>query len=552
MEELSTFRSLIENSERLYSQNTAFILKDGQGQLYNVSYKSFLKDIDCFGEGLYSLSDKKDIKVAICADNCYEWCVTYFAVTSGKGVIVPVDKDLPSQQLKNLFMMSDTDIVVCDNKIYDKIIQFYGEDDVRPIVILISNGDTDACESFEKVRSKGEKAILKKGITYLTEDKDENSLSVLLFTSGTTGVSKGIMLSEKNICSDIIGVCKKVSVTQSDVTLSVLPLHHTYEAIAFLMVIYSGGAISFCQNIRYLRQNLKLYRPTVLVTVPLMLEKLLRAIESEIADQGKRGKVRLLSVVSGFISEEKKKKIFSAVHQLFGGRLKKIIVGAAPMNPETSQAFELFGIPVIFGYGLTECSPIVICNSDSDRKKGSIGKPLCSVQVKIENPDSDGIGEICVKGPMVMLGYYNNKAATDEALIDGFLHTGDLGYCDENGYYYITGRSKNVMVTSTGKNIYPEEIEAYLNKYDIVEEVVVSQTDGEFITAQIFPNISAMEKKLKKRNPSETEIKVLLNEAVRSVNRKLPSYKRIKKLIVRNEGFAKTTTHKIKRYDQQQ
>lgn len=549
MSELVSLRSLIKNSERLYGDNAAFILKNEQGELYNISYRSFLNDIDCFAEGLYSLSDKKEIRVALCAGNCYEWCVTYFAVTGGKGVLVPVDKDLPSQQIKNILTLSQANFVVCDKKVYDKLTEFYGEEEIKPEIILIGDYESITCDSFEKIKNKGAGMIASSGLSYVYENKDENEMSVLLFTSGTTSVSKGVMLSEKNICSDIMGVCKKVSVTQNDVSLSVLPLHHTYEAIAFLMIIYSGGAISFCQNLRYLRQNLSLYRPTILVTVPLMLEKLLRAIENEIAERGKAGKVRILSALSGLLTEEKKKKIFSAVHRLFGGRLKKIIVGAAAMNPETAQTFELFGIPVIFGYGLTECSPIVICNSDDDRKKGSVGKALDSVQLKIENPDSEGIGEICVKGPMVMLGYYNNKAATDEALIDGFLHTGDLGYCDENGYCYITGRSKNVMVTSTGKNIYPEEIEGYLNKSELVEEVVVCQTEGEIITAQIFPDISAMEKKLKRRSLSDTDIKVLLNEVVRSVNRKLPSYKRIRKLIVRNEGFSKTTTHKIKRYD---
>lgn len=550
MGSINTLRALIENSVLLYGNNSAFTLRNEKGELYNVSYKSFLSDIDSMGMGIYSLTDKGEVKIALCMANCYEWCVTYFAVTSGKGVLVPVDKDLSSEQIKSIFDFASIDIVVCDKERCEKILSFYQITDIKPLIICVDTYDDERVCSYNTVKTKGEELKLCSGVTYISTQKDENGLSVLLFTSGTTSVPKGVMLSEKNLCSDLKNVCRKVSVTRDDVALSVLPLHHTYEAIAFLMIMYRGGTLCFCRSLRYLRQDFLEYRPTVFVTVPLMLEKLHRKIISEIDEEGKRNKLRMLSVMSGIISEEKKKKIFEKIHSSFGGRLRKIIVGAADMKKETAEDFELFGIPVIFGYGLTECSPIVICNSDDDRKIGSIGKPLDEVRAKIINEDSQGIGEICVKGPMVMLGYYNNPTATNEVLIDGYLHTGDLGYKDEKGYYYITGRSKNVIVTSTGKNIYPEETESLFYTYDQVQEVVVSCEDGDIITAQIYPDLSAIEKKLKRKNLSDSDIKKALNEIVRSVNKKLPSYKRVKKLVVRKEGFSKTTTHKIKRYNE--
>ncbi len=553
MKEINTLRGLIENSAQLYSKNSAFILKNEQGNKYTVKYKEFFNDINLLSYGIYSLLNKSDIKVSLCCKNCYEWCVSYFAVTSGNGVLVPTDKDLPSEQIKTIFELADVDVAICDSDTVKKIFDFYNEADKKPLLICVEKINDKRVYTFEDIKKKGCELSDSELYLYKAENKDENILSVLLFTSGTTSNAKGVMLSEKNLCSDLKKVCNKVKITQQDVSLSVLPLHHTYEAIAFLMIIYRGGTICFCQSLRHLSHNFLEYRPTVFVTVPLMLEKLHKKITDEISSEHKQNKVKVLSTFSGFISDEKRRKIFEKIHSSFGGRLKKIIVGAASIRREVVEDFELFGIPVIIGYGLTECSPIVICNSDDERSSVSIGKPLDGVQVKIINKNEEGIGEICVKGPMVMLGYYNNKQATDESLVDGFLHTGDLGFCDDEGRYYITGRSKNVIVTSNGKNIYPEELEYYLNAVDLVEESLVCQADGDVITAQIFPNMSAVERKLKRKsNISDADIKKLLNEVIRAVNRKVPSYKRIRKLIIRTEGFAKTTTHKIKRFNENQ
>ena len=340
-----------------------------------------------------------------------------------------------------------------------------------------------------------------------------------------------------------------------DTGISMLPLHHTYESTIILFFApYCGCKVTFCEGFKYVLRNMKEFSPSIFVAVPLILETVHRRLMQRIKAKP-HGEFLFkfgtkVCKVASKVGIDLRKVFFKEIQDAFGGNMRLIICGAAPIRPEILRDFEAFGIQILFGYGLTECSPIVICNSDDDRKASSIGKPLDEVQVKIINKDSQGIGEICVKGPMVMLGYYNNPTATDEVLVDGYLHTGDLGYCDDKGYYYITGRSKNVIVTSTGKNIYPEEIESMFYSYDTVQEVVVSAAESDVITVQIFPELSEIEKKLKRKNLTDNDIKKALNEVVRSVNKKLPSYKRVRKLIVRKEGFAKTTTHKIKRYDE--
>ena len=355
------------------------------------------------------------------------------------------------------------------------------------------------------------------------------------------------MLSNRNLCSDLFLVSENIRLTPCDRSLSLLPLHHTYETMAFLMMLYCGGSIAFCGGVRYLSKSFQLFSPTVFVTVPLILEKLYDRLMGEIEKKGMRQKFRLATLVSTAMSEEKKKKLFSEIHDFFGGRLEKFVVGAAPLQSSAAEAFEAFGFKVVIGYGLTECSPIVICNSVGDTTPDTVGRPLQEVGVKIDNPDEKGIGEILIKGPMVMLGYYKNERATDEVFRDGWFCTGDLGHVDKNGRYRISGRCKNVIVTRNGKNIYPEELEYRLNKNPYIAESLVFGEKGDIVSCEIVPDEQAIKAKLKKQIPTDEEIKAVINEAVRGINRYLPSYKRIKKVTVKKDGFDKTTTHKIKR-----
>lgn len=529
MSEPKNFRELLYNSAEKYSERTAFLWKNEVGKEESITYRQFKSDAEALGKALIKRG-YKNRKIALCGKNSYEWCLCYLAVTAFVGVVVPVDKELPSDELMNILQFSECDAVICDEAVGKRI----GEGDFSVLMM-----ETD----LSLLLDEGRKSSVEIG-----SEPDSEKMSVLLFTSGTTGVMKGVMLSQKNICNDLAGVYPCIEADENDRSLSVLPLHHTYECIAFLMIIYCGGSIAFSGGIRTLKDDFAFFRPTVFVTVPLVLERFHKLILKKISDEGKQKKAQFITGLSGIISEENRRKIFSDIHSFFGGRLQKIVVGAASLNEETAKDFVSFGFRVIIGYGLTECSPIVICNSVNDTTTDSIGKPLFNAEAKIEGAKEDGVGEICVKGPMVMLGYYKNKEETDKVMKDGWFHTGDLGYKDRYGNYHITGRSKNVIVTRNGKNIYPEEIERYLYKHSVIKEAVVTNGRGDIITAHIFPDEKEIARKLRKDTVTSAEIKKAVTQAVRDVNKRIPSYKHIRDTVIRKEEFDKTTTQKIKRY----
>ncbi len=545
MESFATLREMLINSERNYKNNTAFYLKDKGNAIYTVTYEDFRNDCDCLGTALLHSLDAKGKNIGIFMGNCYEWCVSYMTVVGGVGTVVPLDKQLPAGELRNIIEFAEIQIIITDEVGFEVIKQTELTDKLT--VIMKSDIALQDTVSFKNLVQKGKELLSQGKNDYLTAVTYPEQICTLLFTSGTTGMTKGVMLSHGNLTSDILAVRSCVKLSENDVTLSVLPLHHAYEAIAFLMIISCGAGISFCESFRRLRENFKEYRPTVFVTVPLILEKLHKRIVSVIESEGKGNTARLITRVSTVIPLESRKKIFSDIHSFFGGRLRMIICGAASLQKQTAKDFQSYGIPVIIGYGLTECSPIIICNNDSHPTADSVGKPLEGAQAKVINPDENGIGEIAVRGPMVMKGYYKNKEQTDKVLIDGWFYTGDLGCIDKNGNYSITGRCKNVIVTANGKNVYPEELEFYLGKENVIGECMVYSESDDIISAEILPSIEDIKKKLRKDNPSDDEIHSAVKEAVRSVNKNLPAYKRIRKVTIRKEEFNKTSTHKIKR-----
>ena len=532
-----TIRQMLGESAEKYKDNCAFTFLGKDGKKVEISYKRLEADVEHLSLSLLYELKAKGGKAAIICYNCYEWCVCYLACLCSGIVAVPVDRELSGGDIGEILTFADVKVVFCDSKSELKLRK-------KPEVSYVVT-DSSGESEFDKLLKKGEQ--LKREGYAVSCEINEDALAVLLFTSGTTGNPKGVMLSNRNLCSDLYLVRDNVKASERDRTLSVLPLHHTYETIAFLMMLYCGGSIAFCGGIRYLGKSFTVFSPTIFVTVPLILEKLHEKLLSEIEQKGMRQKFRLASIMSSAMNGEKKKRLFSSVHEFFGGRLDKIIVGAAALQQSAAEDFELFGFRIIIGYGLTECSPIVICNSEVDRTSDTVGKPLREVQVKIRNADEKGVGELLIKGPMVMKGYYKNEKATSEVFSEGWFCTGDLGYCDKNGRYRITGRCKNVIVTKNGKNIYPEELEHRLMKNPYVKECIVYSEKGDIVSCEIVAEIPLIEVKLKKKNPSDEEIKSVINETVRSLNRILPSYKRIKKVHVRKEEFNKTTTHKIKR-----
>ena len=555
------FRDMLAQSAARFSDRPAFKLKNDAGEYYDVSYPDFQADVYALGTKLIDLGLAGE-KIAVIGHNCYEWCTAYLAVTCGVGVVVPIDKELPACDIENILRVSEAAAILFDEKAAQKVLE--NRSALPPKIRLISLEAGDAQQgilSLRELLAEG-RALLNQGDTRMKEAPiDAEGLGSLLFTSGTTGMAKGVMLSQRNICEDIMSLSGVVEIRPTDQLLSILPLHHTYEcSLGFIMILYSGACIAFCEGLRYIVKNMQDVEPTIFVTVPLMLEKMHNRILKTAATK-KGGKLMLgigkaLSNATSALGVDINDKIFGEIQRTFGGRLRLIITGAAAISPEVVKDFKTFGIPVYLGYGLTECSPLVIGNNDRIELPDSVGVPLPGVEAKIINADASGVGEICVKGPMVMLGYYNDPEATAEVLDeDGFFHTGDLGTVDENGYYRITGRIKNVIVTKNGKNIYPEEVEYYLNKNPFVAESIVvgeDEDDETMVTAKVFPNVEAIREKLKQSSVSSEEVFKALSNVVKEVNKKLPSYKSIKKLVVRETEFVKTTTQKIKRFAEEE
>lgn len=553
--DFSTLWEMLETNAERFPTRQAFALKSKSGEICKKSYKQFYDEAKSLAASLSGELGLSGKKIAICMKNCYEWCLSYFAVLSGIGVAVPLEKEMPADDLAGVIEFAQISAVIADSKTASRILE---KSDRLPKDFIIIT--TDFCgdnrtTDFGMLLSKG-KDMLENGSADLNSiSPDPDALSVLLFTSGTTGLAKGVMLSNRNILSDLVGVSKICYLDMYDSTLCTLPLHHTYQTIVMLMMLYLGGSVSFCENLRHIFEDLAFFKPTILASVPLLLEKTHAKIMGTLAEQVGGEKAITSGHFSSFVSalpDEARKAVFNKIRSHFGGRLRMIITGAAAIDEDIAKDYSDFGFLFIIGYGLTECSPIAICNSSSDPRTNSIGIPIDKASIKIENIGEDGIGEICVKGPMVMKGYYNAKEETEKVLKNGWLHTGDLGYEDDEGFYHITGRSKNVIVTKNGKNIYPEEIEYCLNREPVIIESFVfsSQDENEIVCAAVLPDEEAIKAEIRKNNLTKEDIHRSVEKAIRKINASLPSYKRIRKFHIRNDEFEKTSTSKIKRNSQ--
>ena len=552
-EEVTNFKDLIERSAENYATRTTFKLKDKNGKIFSITYEEFKKDIVYLGTNLIK-NGLLNKKIAVIGQNSYKWCVSYLAA-SIVGIVVPIDKELHSDDVINFMNVAEASCILGDNKNLDQVKDNF-EKLNNPNTMFIYFNDTNSSSfTFDDFKDTGKK-IYEDGFNDFDNIKiNPDEMRILLFTSGTTGNAKGVCLSQRNICSNILSTYGIVKVKRSDLFFSVLPLHHTYECtLGFLLPIYSGASIAHCEGLRYISQNMAEFHPSVILCVPLLLEKMHKTIVKSM-NKSLPEKYRKTDNQNPYndLPAILKKIVRTKVKNTLGGRLRVFIVGAASVNPNIVADFRNLKLNTLQGYGLTECSPLVAGNTDFFQRDDSAGLPIPNVEYKIDSPNSEGIGEILVKGPNVMLGYYKNDEETKKAIQDGWFHTGDLGKVDENGYLYITGRCKSVIVTKNGKNIYPEEVEYYLNDNPLVSESLVlgihkEDDDETYINAQIYPNIEAIAEYLKSSVPTKSEIKKVISDVVSSVNKKLPNYKHIKGVIIRDKEFEKTTTQKVKRY----
>lgn len=556
-DEVTNFKQMLDRSAEIYKERVAFKLKDENGFIYEKTYENLKKDVTALGTSLieHGLLNKR---IAVIGKNSYKWAISYLAA-SIVGVVVPIDKELHPDDVINFLNVSDAKCILGDSKNIKQILENKEKLQNKEMLFVDfgSKIQEDNLLSF-KVQIDDGKTLVEAGNNLFDKiSVNPDEMRILLFTSGTTGNAKGVCLSQRNICSNLMSIYGIVKVRRSDLFFSILPLHHTYECtIGFLLPLYSGASICYCDGLRYITKNILEYHPSVILCVPLLLEKMYQKIIKSIQKSLPEKYIKKLGENENIIDKLPffaKHIVKSKVKNSLGGRLRVFIVGAAAVNPEIADTFDKLGINSLQGYGLTECSPLVAGNTDFYKRNDSAGLPIPNVEYKIENPNDEGVGEIIVKGPNVMLGYYNMPEETKKVMKDGWFHTGDLGKIDENGYLYITGRCKSVIVTKNGKNIYPEEIESYLNDSPLISEALVTgiqkeNDDETYVNAQIFPNKEAIKEELKASVLTKEEIKKAISDVIASVNSKIPNYKHIKGFAIRDREFEKTTTQKIKRY----
>lgn len=495
-------------------------------------------------------------KMAIISPNRYEWCVSYLAITTSDIVIVPLDKSLPNNEIEDLIKRSKVDGVIFDQK-YSDIFSKIEKDNLYNLKHFICMDNIGNFTSYSNLLEKGKSLLISGDTTYDNIEIDNQKMSIMLFTSGTTSISKAVALSQANICADIYALSQMTDIRKEDVFLSFLPLHHTFESTCtFLYGSYSGITIAFCDGLKYVQKNLVEFGITGFVCVPLMLEIMYKKLQKGIEEKGKTKLVNIMSKVCNFLLKFKidiRRIVFKEILENLGGKLRILIVGGAAMSKEAIQGYLNLGINLLQGYGLTETSPVLAGENDKYKRAGSVGFPLPGLEVKIDNPDSDGIGEILGSGPTIMLGYVDNPEATNKAITDGWFHTGDLGYIDKDGFLFVTGRKKDVIVLKNGKNIFPEELEILINKLTYVAECMVFGRpcdDGDYkICAKIVYNEEIM-KSLYPDISKDEYIKIVWEDVKNKVNHTMPAYKYIREIILTDEPLIKTTTQKVKRHEE--
>lgn len=556
-------KHMLSTSAELYADNPAFWVKDTHESPYrSISYKDAKREVDELGTALVEDLGLLGKRVGVIGANCYEWAISYLAVTCGVGAVVPLDKELSAEEIEKFVHESEIEAIIYADKSKKLFDGLRGKENALKHYINM-HIDEDRGEGAEKELSL--KTLINRGAfhleagrhTYLDATIDPNEMGVLLFTSGTTGTSKGVMLSHGNLCCDLMIAPTVLKVNDWDVFFSVLPLHHTYACTDdFLMPLYKGASIAYCEGLKYIVKNLEEARPTMFLGVPALFENLYSKIWQNAKKSGKDKLLRKVIAVNKYtkkIGLDLGNIFFKQIRALFGGRMRMMISGGAAIDPEVLRGIQAFGVQALQGYGLTECAPICALNPDTDWKDDAAGFIIPGLDGKIHNPDPEtGIGEFCAKGENVMLGYYRNPEATAEVIRDGWFHTGDLGYIDEDRYVHLTGRSKNVIIAKNGKNVYPEELEYQLGRLDIVAESMVFGKDSEkrdevIIVASIFPNEEELVEVLGEGYDKQA-VEDLLWSKIDVINKDLPFYKKIKKVIIRDKDFEKNTSKKIKRF----
>ena len=556
--EFENVKQIIYNSAKKYENQIAFVIKHQENKKVsyeNITYKQFLEDINKFGTALYNMG-LKGKRVAIIGKNRYEWVLAHFANLLGAIVSVPLDKDLQYDELESSIIRSKADCIIFDEKLEEKIKKIKNENNTH-LTNYICMSEMEGYKNVKELVTEGEKLLKEGKDEYINAQIDENKMNIILFTSGTTSKSKAVMLSQKNIASNIYAMQCVEDIRSTDTNIAFLPFHHIFGSTCMAMMIACGVKTVFPDGLRYIKQNLNEYKVTLFVGVPVLIEAIYKTIMKEIEKQGKEKVIKIAVKISKILLKLKidvRRKLFKQVINALGGELRFLISGGAPADPEISEGFRNLGIEIVQGYGLSETSPVIAAENAKMIKKGSVGVPMINDILEIVNKDENGIGEIRVKGPNVMLGYYEMPELTEEVLKDGWFYTGDLGYLDKDNCLFITGRNKNMIVLRNGKKVFPEELELLINRLELVEESMVfglpdkQVKDDVKVAVKIVYNKEVVKQKYKDK--TQEELYQIIWNQIKELNNSFPRYKHIQKMILTDEELIKTTTKKIKRQEE--
>ena len=552
-------KDMLNQTGEVYGDRPAYIFKtEEKGKFRIITHKEFRENINALGTTLIQMG-LKDKRIAVISENRYEWELSYLAVAAGVGVIVPLDKALPDNELESLILRSQVEAIIYSSK-YDAIMNTLREKKNTNLKYFISmdlEENTQGIYAEKALVEKGKKLLADGNKTYIDAKIDAEKMGIMLFTSGTTAMSKAVMLSHKNLVTNVMDIIQRFDLTDEDRFLSFLPLHHVFECtVGFLYPISIGGSIAFCEGVKHMAENIKEFEITAMISVPAVFDIIYRKVMKTIEKKGKLANLEKGKKVSQFLLKMKidlRKQLFKEVHESLGPKRKLVVTGGAALDPETEKGFNDLGFDVEQGYGLTETAPVIAAETPKCRRLGSIGKKFPSVEVKIDDPDEEGVGELMAKGPSIMLGYYENEEATKSALeSDGWFHTGDLARIDKDGFIYISGRKKSVIVLNNGKNVFPEEIETLLNKVEGIKETFVFEKKEDDGDVKVCVEIVYDKELIKELYHIEGEenIKEFLWDKVKEVNKLMPKYKYVREMVITEEPLIKTTTLKIKRHEE--
>lgn len=557
--EYTDLKDMLKQTGEIYGNRPAYKIKiEGTNEFKTITHNEFRNEINALGTALIKMK-LKDKKIAVISENRYEWELAYLAVSAGTGIVVPLDKALPENELESLILRSQVEAIFYSKK-YDKIMNTLREKKNTNLKYFISmdlKENANGIYSQKVLVDKGKKLLADGNKGFINAKIDADKMGIMLFTSGTTAMSKAVMLSHKNIVTNIMDIDATFNLTDKDRFLSFLPLHHVFECtVGFLYPVSIGACLFFCEGVKHMADNIKDYNITAMISVPAVFDIIYRKVIKTIEKKGKLPTLEKGKKISSVLLKMKidlRRQLFKEIHQTLGQNLKLVVTGGAALSPETEQGFFDLGFDVVQGYGLTETSPVIAAETPKNRKVGSIGKKFPSVEVKIDTPDEEGVGELMVKGPSIMLGYYENQEATKSALeSDGWFHTGDLAKIDEDGYIYIAGRKKSVIVLNNGKNVFPEEIETLLNKVEGIKESFVYEKKDNDGDIKVCVKIVYDKETIKELYNIENEdsIREFLWEKVKEINKLMPKYKYVREMIITEEELVKTTTLKIKRHEE--